>query len=240
MNDKKYIKLPRLYIDIKLSAQANIQLPEAQSHYLKNVMRKKDGEHIRLFNAADGEWLAEITQVSKKAVTTTLQTQLRPPHKDGSELHLIFSPIKKDRLDFLIEKATEIGATHLHPAIMANTQLSKIKTDRLEKQIINAAEQCERLDIPVISEIRPLREIMQSLPAGLKTFAALERQDNLASLSGNNNESCAFLAGPEGGFDDDEMQYLLAHEKVVPVHLGENILRAETAVCVGLALLHIK
>lgn len=240
MNEKKYTKLSRLYIDIKLSAQANIQLPEAQSHYLKNVMRRKDGEQLRLFNAADGEWLAEITQISKKSVNVKLHEQLRIPHTESRELHLIFSPIKKDRMDFLIEKATEIGATHLHPAIMANTQLSKIKPDRLEKQIISAAEQCERLDIPVINSIRPLQEVINSLAADIKIFAALERRDNLASLQNNNETNCAFLAGPEGGFDDDEMQYLHTHEKVTPVQLGKNILRAETAVCVGLALLNIK
>lgn len=240
MNNKTYIKLPRLYIDIELAAQENIELDDEQSHYLKNVMRKKEGEEIRIFNSQYGEWLSRIETINKKSVQVHIHSQLRKGLQSSDNtkhVHLIFSPIKKDRLDFLIEKATELGVTHFHPVTMQNTQLSKIKTERIEKQIISAAEQCERLDIPSINSIIPFTELLSNWPEHVHIFAAIERQENLKHIQASSHTSYAFAVGPEGGFDETEIELLNNNENVSNVNLGASILRTETAVCAGLAIL---
>ena len=152
--EHNYTKAPRLFLNTPLSIGTDTHLDKDQSHYLLNVMRKDDNDMVRVFNGKDGEFIGIIQKQSKKLCTLTNLEQLKQQPDNKSEIHLFFVPIKKDRMGFMIEKAVELGATHLHPIITDRTQHGKINTNKIEKQIIEAAEQCERLDTPHLSPIQ--------------------------------------------------------------------------------------
>lgn len=232
-------KSPRLYLDQPLEAGQPIAITGPQHHYLKNVLRLGAGDYLRLFNGREGEFTGKITAADKKAISVALEKQLRPQKNPAREVHLLFAPIKKERNDFLIEKAVELGVTHIHPVLTQNTDIRKINEDRLQAQMIEAAEQCERLDVPVLL---PARDLFVALAGWNKTIlmlAALERFDaqplKKRALPGN----VAVLIGPSGGFTRDEMEKIAALSFIQPVSLGENILRSETAAAAALAILNV-
>ncbi len=234
MND--HIKYPRLFvssIDVKNKAAT---LGADQAHYLKAVLRSNTGDHVRVFNSAHGEWVATISELSKKSAEIQLQKQIRTPEKPPQPLHLLFPPIKKNRMDFMIEKAVELGVTDLHPVITAHTQIPKIKPERIEAQIIEAAEQCERLDIPTLHKMQNMDQKVTQWSATPHIYCALERDDTLEVFSKENSPK-AFLIGPEGGFSATEREFLKSSEKTKNISLGQRILRAETAAlyCLSLA-----
>lgn len=226
---------PRLYFPLALKTGDVVLLPEGQSHYLKNVLRRLEGDDVRLFNAADGEWVGKIGFQGKKAVSVSVETQIRQPFVAGAEIHLFFSPIKKDRNDLLIEKAVELGATHLHPVLFQRTIIRDMKPERIEAQIIEAAEQCERMDIPVLCPLLDLKKAFAGWDSDMPIFAAIERRE--AELLKPVSGSCGYLVGPEGGIAPEEVEFLCSKSFVRPVTLGERILRAETAVFYGLSRL---
>lgn len=232
---KEYIKAPRLYVEPDLSEGAAISLAEMHAHYLRNVLRKQEGDPLRLFNGRDGEWTATITGLAKKAVAVTIEEQLAAQKNPARRIHLYFAPIKKARLDMLIEKAIELGATDLHPVITQNTENRKLKEERIQTQIIEAAEQCERLDIPPLHAAVDFKTLLQNWDKPEKLMAALERID-AAPLSKTETDA-HILIGPEGGFTAEEQDALADHDHVKPVTLGTHILRAETAVFKALSLL---
>lgn len=227
--------LPRLYVDANLAQNSCVFLETAQSHYLCNVLRKQEGDYIRVFNGKQGEWLACLSQTGKKKVSFAVEKLLRhqpdAQSKDkNGEAHLYFSPIKKQRMNILVEKAVELGVSALHPVITRRSEVRKINEARIRAQIIEAVEQCERMDIPLLSSVCALDKAL----AGLEhiVYACIERCENAAPLGkcSRPNGSCtAFLIGPEGGFEKFEVEQLLACKKVVPVDLGNTILRSETA-----------
>lgn len=230
-----FFHLPRLFIPMPLVAGANLLLPEAQSHYLKNVMRRADGDAVRVFNGGDGEWTAILRHHGKKAVAIEVDTLIRAPEPVAREVHLFFSPIKKDRNDMLIEKAVELGATHLHPVLFQRSNTRDIKVERVEAQIIEAAEQCERMDIPVLLPLQDLKKALVGWNGDMPVFAAIERSD--AEGLKPYTASCGYIVGPEGGVSPEEIEFLCSKSFVKPVSLGPRILRAETAVFYGLSLL---
>ncbi|MGQ0527138.1 MAG: 16S rRNA (uracil(1498)-N(3))-methyltransferase [Alphaproteobacteria bacterium] len=217
---------PRLYVTQALQAGAAITLEKAQAHYLKNVMRMQAGASLRLFNGQHGEYRAEITDFAKNHAELELKEQNRPQPPARAARHLIFSPIKKHRMDFLVEKAVELGVTHLHPALMQRTELRKINEDRLHAQIIESAEQCERLDIPELLPLQLLPNIIGGW-AGPEILWAAERTE-APHIKSIENKS-AFLIGPEGGFTPEEIEVLGRQKKIRAVSLSPDILRAETA-----------
>lgn len=234
-------KHPRLYLNAAFAKNAVIALEQAQHHYLRNVLRKQGGDLLRLFNGVDGEWLARITNMGKKASEVTLEECVKVQPNEYRPIHLYFSPIKKQRMDILIEKAVELGVSDIHPVLMNRTVLRKLNTERLNAQIIEASEQCERMDIPTLYPMCTMAEVMAE--GGRSIYVCLERSDETKALSLCDMDSeVAFLVGPEGGFDDHEIGMILANESVVPVSLGENILRAETAAiaCLSYALLAVE
>ena len=230
-NDKTKImtdisKTPRLYTETRLAADGQAELNAGQAHYLKSVLRMDTGEHIRAFNPTDGEWIATITDLSKKSATIAPKEQTRTP-TEAVPLRLLFPPIKKHRMDFLIEKSVELGVTELYPVITNRTQMRKINVDRIQAQIIEAAEQCERLDIPQLHPLQKLDTVIRQWAYG-PVLCALERDDQAANYHGE-REGSAFLIGPEGGFDDEERRNLHENKHIIPISLGPRILRAETA-----------
>jgi 16S rRNA (uracil1498-N3)-methyltransferase len=227
MAKEDFIKLPRLYVDHELSDGGEIELSPPQTHYLRNVLRRGTADDVRVFNGRDGEWLAAL-DFGKKSVTARLRDHLKLQPPEKTETHLLFAPIKKDAMDFLIEKAVELGVTHLHPVLTQNTEVRRVNEDRVRTQIIEAAEQCERLTIPTLAAITSLSDIGSRWNSEINLYACIERRA-ANPLTGPFSKKTAFLIGPEGGFTEEEKEKLGKLKFVVPVNLGESILRAETA-----------
>jgi len=220
------IKTPRLYIKDDLNASIDLILNPDQSHYIANVMRLKMDDHIRVFNGKDGEYLCVVTKISKKQVLIKSIKCLRSQPSQSYNIHLYCPLIKKDRFAWMIEKAIELGATHIHPFTSDRTQLSKFNHDKTQKHIIEASEQCERLDIACLSDLTSFHNLNFVHP----TYCAMERQDN-AIFAPNTNDTAPMgvIIGPEGGWSDNEVTFLSDHNAIIPTSLGDNILRAETA-----------
>lgn len=200
-------------------------------------MRRPDGAELRIFNGIAGEWLGTLSYTGKKDGTVSLIRQIRPPAPRPLKLHLVFALIKKDRMDFLIEKAVELGVTDLHPILTQYTTLRDLNEIRVQKQVIEAAEQCERLDLPELHPLLALKELEKSWPEDVPLLAALEREDAPFIGTLSVSSETGLLIGPEGGFSGEERQALMAKPWIRPVGLGKQILRSETAGIFGLSVL---
>lgn len=185
---------------------------------------------MRLFNGDDGEWRAVISDASKKSVTLEIEELLRAPMV-MPDIWLLFAPIKRARTDFIIEKATELGAAQIHPVITARTQFPKLRTERMQAQVIEAAEQTERLDIPAIYGPQKLTKVIEAWDRTRTLIFADEAGGGARAVDALKDVTgpAAILIGPEGGFDDAERDMLKAQSFVRPVTLGPRILRADTA-----------
>lgn len=244
---EEFIKAPRLYVENDLGHPQDLELSASASHYLCTVMRLKAGDPLRLFNGRDGEWGYALTAAHKKhAIAKPLLCLYEQPAA-SPRIHLLFAPIKKARMDFLIEKAVELGVTDLHPVFTQNTEVRKINAERLQAQITEAAEQCERLDLPQLHDAITFSDFMAAphavtpLPPNTAIFAAIERQNapplHIATSQSPAATPRAVLIGPEGGFTKEEQERLAAQEAITAVTLGSHILRAETAAIKALSLL---
>jgi 16S rRNA (uracil1498-N3)-methyltransferase len=238
---RKFYKLPRLYVMDPLAGGDTIILGKSQSHYLGRVLRRNIGDQVRLFGGSDGEWLAEITHLSKQAITLTVNEQTRP-YKRPPDIWLLFAPIKHKRNVFIVEKATELGAKLIRPVITARTT-SKISMDKMHAHIIEAAEQTERVDLPQIRDPLKLEQILESWDESRTLIFADESKadeksdgEPAAAALAKIKAPAALLIGPEGGFTDEERGMLHAKPYCVPISLGPRILRADTAVAATLAL----
>lgn len=232
MNDETF-KLPRLFTEHGLSDKTLIELTGGQAHYLNNVMRKKEGDEARLFNGADGEWLCCIESINKRNASVRTQSQLLEQPQNQRQIHLYFTPIKKNRLDWMIEKSVELGVTDFHPVLTQNTEVRKINVERMTSHIFEAAEQCERLSIPTLHTIVKLE---QALESDIQILSCLERYDAPAIQLVKADGDIGFLIGPEGGFTAEEKVRIA--KKTKPVCLGDTILRCETAAIKALVLLN--
>lgn len=238
INKNEAFKLSRLYIETPLKDKGVIELIPSQVHYLHNVLRKKDGDYVRLFNGQNGEWLGTLEFKSKKSAHVILKEKLLEQPKDVRRVHLIFTPIKKHRMDWLIEKAVELGATDFHPIITQNTENRKIKEERLKAQIFEAAEQCERLEIPKLHTLNKIYSTLDKWPETTPILSCIERFDapNIQNaVQRHVNNDIAVLIGPEGGFTLEEKEAI--SQKTTAVNLGDTILRCETAVAKALILI---
>lgn len=235
MTQSETFKLPRLYISADLREEESITLETPQAHYFRNVLRRQDGDLVRLFNGRDGEWLGHLQNLTKKAGSVVLKKQLKAQPQKARRVHLLFAPIKKHRMDWLIEKAVELGATDFHPILTQNTDVRKINEERTQKQIFEAAEQCERLEIPVFHGIEKLETVLQRWPDHIPVLACLERFDAVPiAQQAPKSTDIALLIGPEGGFTSEEKESIA--KQAIPVCLGETVLRCETAVIKALIL----
>ena len=232
-------KSPRLYVEAALAAGACIALDRAQGHYLTHVLRLKAGQGVLLFNGRDGEWQASVAEGGKRMVTLAVGAQTRPQTKPA-DLHYLFAPLKSARLDYMVQKAVEMGASRLQPVLTRRGQVARTNLDRMRANAIEAAEQCGILSVPETAEPLPLlRLIEQRAPARWLVFcdedaevanplAALQTVPLRAPLD--------VLIGPEGGFAEDERAALIKLPHVARLSLGPRILRADTAAVAALAV----
>jgi 16S rRNA (uracil1498-N3)-methyltransferase len=246
MSDRRRL---RLFTDTPLSQDSAVTLPEAQAHYVVHVMRQKAGDEALVFNGRDGEWLAEIATVSKKGCSLQLKSQVKPQMPEP-DVWLAFAPIKKARIDMVIEKATELGASVLWPVFTRHTNAERINLERLRATAIEAAEQCERLTVPEVREATTFENFLNQWPTERRLFVLDETGQGQpiakVILTHANGEvasppraesatpPCGFLVGPEGGFAQSELDVLAQLPFVTRVGLGPRILRAETAALAAL------
>ena len=222
--------LIRLFIEAPLTEGTDITLSAHHAHYLGNVLRLKAGDAVRVFNGNDGEWRAEVAVLAKRKGTLSITEQLRAPSA-APDIWLCFAPVRKHRNAFILEKATELGVSRLLPVTTARTQFGKLRLDKMRAQIIEAAEQTERLDLPELSETQTLDSLLENWPEERTLIFADEAGDAMPALEALQSlpGPAALLVGPEGGFSPQERERLRGMEIVIPVSLGPRILRADTA-----------
>jgi 16S rRNA (uracil1498-N3)-methyltransferase len=234
-------RTPRLYVEAALAPGATVPLSSSQANYLLNVLRLKAGDGVLVFNGREGEWRATLAGAGKRAASLSVEAQTRA-HSGATDLHHLFAPLKHARLDYMVQKAVELGASRLQPVITRHTQVARVNLVRMRANAIEAAEQCGILTLPEIGEPLPLERAIQQLnPERLLIFCdeGAEQPDPLAALGTLRNDPSpplAVLIGPEGGFTEDERAMLLQRSSLVRVLLGPRIMRADTAAVAALSL----
>jgi 16S rRNA (uracil1498-N3)-methyltransferase len=217
--------LPRLFVRSALAEGASLELDGGQANYLGNVLRLIAGSEVLLFDGASGEWLARIAEASKKRMSLAVERQTRPLEQ-VPDLTLAFAPVKRAQVDWLVEKATELGVRRLQPVITQRTVVERVKLERLEAISIEAAEQCGRTLLPEIGEPVTLTAALKSVQGRLY-FADENGGEPMASVL--RPGAATILTGPEGGFTPEEREAIRALPDTAPITLGPRILRAETA-----------
>ena len=230
---------PRLFVDAPLTQDARVPLDRDQSNYLGNVLRLAAGAEVLAFNGRDGEWQAAIEGRKRPDGLVILQ-QTRPQDR-LADLTYVFAPLKHARLDYMVQKAIEMGAAALQPVLTRFTQASRVNTERMRANVVEAAEQCGILSIASVAEPVPLeRYLGQRGPDRLLIFCdeAAEVQNPVQSLQGAREagQGIDVLIGPEGGFAEEERALLLRQPKILRLALGPRIMRADTAAVAALAL----
>jgi 16S rRNA (uracil1498-N3)-methyltransferase len=237
-------RTPRLYLDQPLAAGASMALDAAQANYLGNVLRMKTGDSVLVFNGRDGEWRATLAGAGKRRLALAVADRTRV-QTGALDLHYQFAPLKHARLDYVAQKAVEMGASRLQPVITRHAQVARVNLERMRANAIEAAEQCGILTLPDIGN--PLtfeRMLAERDPARLLVFCDedAEVKDPIAALAAARDDGraeprrLAVLVGPEGGFAEEERAALLALPNAVRLALGPRILRADTAAVAALAL----
>jgi 16S rRNA (uracil1498-N3)-methyltransferase len=228
----------RLYVEHPLGAGQTVPLTRDQAHYLRSVMRLGPGDRLALFNGRDGEWRATLADAGRPGGSLTVEAQTAP-QRDPPDLWLLFAPIRKERTDFIVEKAAELGASRILPVLTERSNARRIARDRLQAHAIEAAEQCGGTFVPPVGELRPLAQVLTEWPAGRRLmFCDESLADAAAAPAGGltGPGPWAILIGPEGGFAPAERDRLRALPFARPVRLGPRILRADTAAVAALTL----
>jgi 16S rRNA (uracil1498-N3)-methyltransferase len=234
-------RMQRLFVAPDLTAATRIEPTREQANYLLNVLRMGAGDSLLVFNGRDGEWRAEIADVTKRgcAVRVVEQTRPQPPAND---LLYLFAPLKMARLDYMVQKAVEMGAGRLRPVITQHTQVNRVNLDRMQANVVEAAEQCGILAVPDVEapiELDRLIDQWPQLDPGRQIVFCDEAEEGthpVDILRGLGKRPLALLIGPEGGFSDDERRRLKRESFVTPIPLGPRILRADTAAVAALAV----
>ncbi len=217
----------RLFVDVPLSFNQSVVLTDNAHHYLAHVMRCVVGDEVLLFNGKDGEWLARIEKIAKKELSLSVVKNTRLQSEESlADVWLCFSVIKKDNMEFIIQKATELGVAVLQPVITRRTVVGHINTQKMRLQAIEAAEQSERLTVPKINEAVSLDKMLDNWDKSRTLYFLDERTAGDALKL---KEKVAYLVGPEGGFDESELKKMRLLDFACAVHFGRRILRAETA-----------
>jgi 16S rRNA (uracil1498-N3)-methyltransferase len=234
----------RLYVEADLAAGAEVALDPAQAHYLRNVMRRVPGDAVRVFNGRHGEWRATIAALGKGKGAVRAEAETRAQAREA-DLWLLAAPIKRTAIDFVAAKATELGVSAIQPVLTRRTAVSRVNADRLRANVIEAAEQCERLSIPAVRAAAALEKVLAAWPAGRRLLFCDETRDGRPIADALLDERArragapqpwAILIGPEGGFAPKELAKIRALPAVLPVSLGPRLLRADTAALAALAV----
>jgi 16S rRNA (uracil1498-N3)-methyltransferase len=231
---------PRLHVDQPLAEGAEVGLDPQQANYLVNVLRLATGARVLLFNGRDGEFAASLAASSRKSASLVVGARTRP-QETAADVDYLFAPLKHARLDYMAQKAVEMGARRLAPVITRHTQAARVNLERLRANAIEACEQCGVIWIPEIAPVEPLAEALRCWPAGRLLVFCDEEAEQASPLEALANARAdggvSLLIGPEGGFDEDERAAILSLPRVVRVSLGPRILRADTAAVAALALI---
>ena len=225
----------RLFFSATLSTDMIDKLDKSQSHYLSKVMRIKDDEVFSLFNS-NGEWEAKVLGISKSIIEFKITKQLRQK-ENTKELWLAFSPIKSNYQNFMIQKATELGVTKFLPIIFDRTMVRKINKERLKKIIIEASEQSNRINVPIIEDVQDLDSFLKNNSMDL-IFTDLNSNNKKIDKSKLTDKPVCILIGPEGDFSEAERGKILNFKGVQPIKINENILRSETAVISSISIIN--
>jgi 16S rRNA (uracil1498-N3)-methyltransferase len=233
-------RTPRVYLDSPLAAGLAVSFDRGQANYLQNVLRLGHGDELLLFNGRDGEWQARLAVAGKRALTAVVGARMREQPRP-SDLHFLFAPLKHARLDYLVQKAVEMGASRLQPVITRHTQVARVNVDRMRANVIEAAQQCGILSLPEVADPAAFKDVIGQVDAGrLLVFCDEDAdvKDPVAALAAAARAGLplAVLIGPEGGFAEEERKALLERPNVVRIALGPRILRADTAAVAALAL----
>lgn len=228
----------RLFMDVSLAEGGTVELDRGQANYLLNVLRLGENDHVLVFNGRDGEWRAEIIPQGRKKAALKVAKQTRP-QPAAYDLVYMFAPLKQARMEYMVQKAVEMGAGSLHPVLTEYTQLRKINIEKMHLQAIEAAEQCGILTIPTVQDLQPLEIAIEEIDRDRTIIFCDEgdlSQNPLSTLQGIQSQKHAVLIGPEGGFSEAERSFLKAQDNVVAIPLGPRVLRADTAAVAALAL----
>ena len=231
----------RLFVEDALQAGARIASGADRANFLLNVLRLKEGDRLLLFNGRDGEWLAAISETKKREAILAVEERTRP-QEGGPDIDLCFAPLKHARLDYVVQKAVEMGAARLRPVLTRRTQVSRLNLERMRANVIEAAEQCGVLRVPEVETELPFERMIAQWPEDrLLIFCDEDAEiaDPLAALRGAREkgpQAAGLLIGPEGGFDEKERALALSAPHVLRISLGPRILRADTAAVAGMAL----
>lgn len=242
MVERYDFRTKRLHVSHDLVDNGTIEADRAQSNYLLNVLRLKSGMSVLLFNGKDGEWLAEIQPIGRKACMLALKEQLRP-QPAPYDLMLCFAPLKQARLDYMVQKAVEMGAGQLQPVITRYTQVQKLNNERVEANVLEAAEQCGILSIPNVKAPTSLDQLLENWLSDQPDRQLIfcdeleEGARGMNALLALDGQPIALLIGPEGGFTAEERHLLKDKPFVQPLSLGPRILRADTAAVAAMTLI---
>jgi 16S rRNA (uracil1498-N3)-methyltransferase len=230
----------RLFVEAPLAEGASVACAPEQVNYLINVLRMKVGSGLLVFNGRDGEWRARIDQVSKRAVVLVAETQTRP-QSDGPDIDYLFAPLKHARLDYMVQKATEMGVKRLRPVLTRRTIAERVKLDRMRANAIEAAEQCGVLRVPEVLEPVKLAAVLESWD-GERVLIFCDEGAAVANpmvvLGAIERGPLGVLIGPEGGFADEERDAIRSRPYTRVISLGPRILRADTAAVAALAVVN--
>ena len=230
----------RLFVANDLDAAREMTLSHAQTHYLLHVLRLSEGAHLLVFDGGNGEWRAQITHAKKSGCAIRLIEKVRE-QTAAQDIHYAFAPLKQGRLDYMVQKAVEMGASLLQPVMTAHTAVSKLNVERMKANAIEAAEQCGILAVPEIRPPLKLGAFLKSCEKDRTIVFCDERAETsspLTALEKLKGRSVTALIGPEGGFSLGEREDLLSQKFVCPISLGPRVMRADTAAVAVLALLN--
>jgi 16S rRNA (uracil1498-N3)-methyltransferase len=228
---------PRLYVETPLAPGAKVTLGQAQAHYLGTVLRLQTGSRVLVFNGRDGEWSATL-QGHRRSAALTVDVKTRD-QTTPADLHYLFAPLKSARLDYMVQKAVEMGVSRLQPVLTRHGQVSRVNAERMRANAVEAAEQCGILSLPAIEPPVALLQLLGNWdPARRLVFCDEDAEvaSAVVALTGLPHSPLAVLIGPEGGFAEDERAALLKLPNVVRLSLGPRILRADTAAVAALTL----
>lgn len=234
MTDEPVSSGPRLFVDEAITPGATLMLPPAQSHYLAGVMRLKPGDTVRLFDDRTGEWTATLTDIGRKYVQVTIGDPVAP-REAVPDLWLCAAPIKRGRIDWVAEKACELGVAKLLPVLTRRTVVDKLNLERLRAHMIEAAEQCGRTALPQLDSPMPLSKLLESWPEE-RQLVFCDEEGGVSMRDALRPGPAAVLIGPEGGFDAGERERIRSMPQAVGVSLGPRVLRADTAAVAAVAL----